>query len=260
MNIIIGANGFLGSYLSYKIKNSIKVISNSLPAYSSTKLEDDIILYNKFLELYINQNYNNSIIYLCTDYKNIQKILSDLIEFENKNNIFILFSSAVYYDGTNIYSEEYKYTNSFNVDEYINVVRNNELCFQKLLGTKIILRLGTLYGSSLVLNASRGIHRMIYFPLINNYLELYDTKIKKSLTSFDDLFAAIELILEKINSNFEVFNISSFDTTIEELGNFISNKFNIPIKYLEIGKKNYSFHLNFIFKKIKNLLIFFFFI
>ena len=248
MNIIIGANGFLGSYLSYKIKNSIRVISNKLSPmnylHSTIQLEDGVILYNNFLKLYMNQTYSNSIIYLCTDYKNIQKIISDLIEFENKNNIFILFSSAVYYEGATIYSEEYKCTNSFNSDKYINAVRNNELYFQKLLGTKIILRLGTLYGSSIFLNASRGTHRMIYFPLINNYLELYDIKIKKSLTSFDDLFTAIELILTKINSNFEVFNISSFDTTIEELGNYIANKFNVPIKYLEMGKRNYSFHLD----------------
>jgi nucleoside-diphosphate-sugar epimerase/2-polyprenyl-3-methyl-5-hydroxy-6-metoxy-1,4-benzoquinol methylase len=253
MSIIIGANGFLGSYLSYKIKNSIRVISNDLQTSYFTKLEDDKILYNKFLKLYMNQKYNNSIIYLCADYKNIQKIILDLTEFENKNNIFILFSSAVYYDGINntIYTEDNKYTSSLNDDEYINFVRNNELYFQKLLGTKIILRLGTLYGSSLVLNASRGVHRMIYFPLINNYLELYDSKIKKSLTSFDDIFTSIQLILKKIKSNFEVFNISSFNTTIEELGNYISNKLSIPIKNLKIGKKNYSFHLD--NSKIKDL-------
>jgi hypothetical protein len=243
MNIIIGSNGFLGSYLSYKINNCINIVSNNDNSNS--------IKYKSFLESYINNNFINSIIYICADYKNINLIINDLIKYENYNNTFILFSSAVYYDSINKnnYSENDSINNDNN-DEYVNYVRNNELLFKKFKGTKIILRLGTLYGSSILLNASRGIHKMIYFPLINNYLELYDIKIKKSLISFDDLYLAINLILDKINTNFEVFNISSFDTTIEELGNYIANKFDIPIKYVNKETKNYSFHLD--ITKIKN--------
>jgi len=248
MNIVIGSNGFLGSYISYKIRDCIKVISDN-----DKNLNYNELNYNKFINLLIQNSYNNATIYICVDYKNITKIIDDLIKYENINNTIILFSSAVIYDGINKnkYSETDNIDYNLNSDEYVNNVKNNEILFQQLKGNKIIIRLGTLYGSSLILNASRGIHRMIYFPLINNYLELYDIKIKKSLTSFDDLYNAIQIILNNSMSNFEIFNVSSFDTTIEELGIYISNKFKVPIKYLKNNKKNYNFNLD--VSKLKSL-------
>ena len=66
---------------------------------------------------------------------------------------------------------------------------------------------------------------MIYYPLLYNYLELYDIKIKKSFTLFEDLWSGLTIILKNITSDVNIYNISSFNTTIEELGNYISNKF-----------------------------------
>jgi len=236
MNIIIGSNGFLGSYLNCKLNNTLKIISNS-----DTR---EGIKYNNFIKE-IN-NYNDSVIYICADHINNKKIINDLLKLTNENFTFILFSSAVYYETCNnnlIYKETDLYSNLTD-DNYVKYIRENEVEFKKLKGVKIIIRLGTLYGSSLYLNASRGVQRMIYFPLINNYLELSDIKIRKSLTSLDDLFDAINIILDKQLSLFEIYNVSSFNTTIEELGNFIANKFKIEIKYVDSDKKNYNFHLD----------------
>ena len=135
-----------------------------------------------------------------------------------------------------------------NSDEYVNLIKLNEELFNKLPGKKKIIRLGTLYGSSPNLNASRGIHRMIYYPLINNYIEIYDKKINKSLTSFEDLISGLEYILSynELNNESYIYNLSSFDTTIEDLANYISIKFNILIKEINIpnNKNNYNFILN----------------
>jgi cyclopropane fatty-acyl-phospholipid synthase-like methyltransferase len=225
MNIIIGSNGFLGSYLSSKIDNPININSQK---------------YKHFIE-----NFDkNATIYICANFQNIYKIIKDLIPLASVNNTFILFSSAVIYDGINkdSYSES-DYNKLESYEYYVNEVIMNEHIFSKLKGNKIIIRLGTLYGSSPNLNASRGIHRMIYFPLINNYIEIYDGNIKKSLTSLDDLWNSLRFILNK-KEEFNVYNVSSFDITINELGEFISKKFNLPIKYVENNKKNYSFYLD----------------
>lgn len=227
MNIIIGSDGFLGS----KLKISL---SNVLPINSKE--------YDNFIK---NFDYINNKIYICADVVNNKKIINDLI-IENKENTYILFSSAaIYYQNNKLmpYSENDS-NNEITNDNYTNLIKQNEELFNNLIGIKKIIRMGTLYGFSPNLNASRGIHRMIYYPLINNYIEIYDKKINKSLTSFDDLIDSFKYIM--YNNETEVYNVSSFDITIEELANFISRKFNIIIKEIEIpnNKNNYNFILD----------------
>ena len=87
MNIIIGSEGFLGSYLCKTLKYIIKI-----------KLSN----YDKFIERLVENNN----IFICADVKNNTIIINDLIKM-NKNNTYILFSSAaIYYNiDKKIYSE-----------------------------------------------------------------------------------------------------------------------------------------------------------
>jgi 2-polyprenyl-3-methyl-5-hydroxy-6-metoxy-1,4-benzoquinol methylase len=226
MNIIIGSDGFLGS----KLNNSLL---NVLPINSQ-----------EYINFINNFNYINKNIFICADVNNNKKIIKDLIKLKKKNT-YILFSSAAIYYKVN--KEIYLETDSndeITNDEYTNLIKQNEKLFQELIGIKKILRMGTLFGSSPNLNASRGIHRMIYYPLINDNIEIYDKKINKSLTSFEDLIESLNYIMNNHEST--IYNVSSFDITIEELANYISNKFKISIKEIEIpnNKNNYSFLLN----------------
>jgi len=226
MNIIIGSDGFLGS----KLNNSLL---NVLPINSQ-----------EYINFINNFNYINKNIFICADVNNNNKIINDLMKLKKKNR-YILFSSAAIYYKVNkeIYSETDSNDEITN-DEYTNLIKQNEKIFQELIGIKKIIRMGTLFGSSPNLNASRGIHRMIYYPLINDNIEIYDKKINKSLTSFEDLIESLNYIMN--NNESTIYNVSSFDITIEELANYISNKFKISIKEIEIpnNKNNYSFLLN----------------
>jgi nucleoside-diphosphate-sugar epimerase len=240
MNIIIGSEGFLGSYLCKIFDNIIKVNSKR---------------YDNFINTF---NYNNTNIFICADVKNNTKIINDLIKL-NMNNNYILFSSAAIYYNINkiVYSEsDINNTKIYNINNtktsektsnyYVDTLKLNEELFSQLLGKKKIIRLGTLYGSSPNLNASRGIHRMIYFPLINNYIEIYDKKINKSLTSFEDLNTGLKYIMNNNDLDLDIYNLSSFDITIEDLAKYISNKFNIEIKEIDMpnNTNNYNFILN----------------
>ena len=235
MNIIIGSEGFLGSYLNNILTPIISINTNN---------------YKTFID---NFNYEHTNIFICANVNNNTKIINDLIKL-NKYNTYILFSSATIYYKVNkkIYSEN-DYNNEITDDEYSNTIKLNEQIFDKLLGIKKIIRLGTLYGSSPNLNASRGIHRMIYYPLINNCIEIYDKEINKSLTSFEDLGDSLKYILADKNNTLDIYNVSSFDTTIEELANFISTKFKIGIT--EINKPENKINYNFLLDtyKIKSL-------
>jgi 2-polyprenyl-3-methyl-5-hydroxy-6-metoxy-1,4-benzoquinol methylase len=227
MNIIIGSEGFLGSCLVSFLLNVMEINSKE---------------YDNFIKDF---NYVNNNIYICADVVNNNKIINDLIN-KKKENTYILFSSAaIYYQVIkNISYLESDSNNEITNNDYVNLIKQNEKLFEKLIGIKKIIRLGTLYGFSPNLNASRGIHRMVYYPLMNNYIEISDKKISKSLTSFDDLIESLKYILN-INET-GIYNVSSFDATIEELGNYISNKFNVVLKEKELpsNKTNYSFLLN----------------
>jgi 2-polyprenyl-3-methyl-5-hydroxy-6-metoxy-1,4-benzoquinol methylase/nucleoside-diphosphate-sugar epimerase len=187
MNIIIGANGYLGSFLHYKIEKSIGVVRNNL----SSNLQ---ISYDDFIKKYNNDEYKMYNIIICCTTSSIKSIINDLKKKSNKLNKFILISSAVVYDGINRKNSFYRETSTRSFcssDLYAKTTYNNEQLFNELNGSKIILRCGTMYGFSPNLNATRGINRMLYSSLFNNKIELNTISLKKSFISLNDLYSAI---------------------------------------------------------------------
>jgi len=187
MNIIIGANGYLGSFLHYKIEKSIGVVRNN----PSSNLQ---ITYDDFIQKYNNDEYKMYNIIICCTTSSIKSVIDDLKKNSNKLNKFILISSAVVYDGINRKNSIYRETSSKSFcssDLYAKTTYNNEQLFNELNGSKIILRCGTMYGFSPNLNATRGINRMLYSSLFNNKIELNTISLKKSFISLNDLYSAI---------------------------------------------------------------------
>ena len=116
--IIIGAQGYLGSYLAEKYENSINIIKDN---------------YLDFINNWNNNNYNNEIVLICVSNDNI---IDDLLINSNNNNIFILFSSAVIYNNINkeLYNENEIITDNINDNNYVKLVKKNEKNLLKLKG------------------------------------------------------------------------------------------------------------------------------
>ncbi len=239
--IIIGANGYLGSYLAEKYKNSIIIIKDN---------------YSEFIINWNNNNYNNEIVLICVsnDY-----IINDLLLNSNNNNTFILSSSAVIYNNINkeLYNEKEIINENVNDNNYVKLVKQNEKNLLKLKGKKIILRMGTLYGYSPYLNAYRGINKMLFSLLINNSIIIDNCTLRKSMLWLGDVYNAINILLKnkkikKLNNQIEIYNISSFNTTIDLVSKSISNKYDIPLEYSsKTNTINYDFHLD--TTKLENL-------
>ena len=79
MNIIIGSNGYLGSFLSYKY-TSINVISDNDTCKNGLK-------YSDFIRNYNNNFYNNYNIFICSSYNKTYDIINNLKE-KSKNKTF----------------------------------------------------------------------------------------------------------------------------------------------------------------------------
>jgi nucleoside-diphosphate-sugar epimerase len=218
MNIIIGANGYLGSYLHYKIEKSIGVVTLN-PSNSQ-------ISYTDFLQKYNNNEYKMYNIIICCSASSIKSVINNLKKNSNKFNKFILISSAVVYDGivtkNNVYKE--KHTKYFcSNDSYAKTTYDNEKLFSELNGSNIILRCGTMFGFSPNLNATRGINRMIYSSLFDNKIELNRINLKKSFISLNDIYSAIFFLTSNKPklSEISVPEISKIPEIVHELSEII---------------------------------------
>ncbi len=244
MNIIIGANGYIGSFLSISLENTINVVNNN-PKLNQLLFED-----------FKNKNYSNSNIYIVANYKNIKDIIH-VLQNNTTNCKYYLFSSAVIYDEIN--KDYYEITDSNNFcsnDDYAKIIKENEEEFKKLNGIKIILRCGTVYGFSPNFDATRGINRMIYSSIINNELLISNKNLRKSFVSLNEILNLIKkLENDKTILNEIIINVFSFSISIHDLANYLKNKFNVEIKYYESIKKEYEFFLinNYEYKKVSSL-------
>jgi 2-polyprenyl-3-methyl-5-hydroxy-6-metoxy-1,4-benzoquinol methylase/nucleoside-diphosphate-sugar epimerase len=245
MNIILGANGYIGSYFSLIYKNSLQVINDN----SKIVKKDNQVYFSDFLKNWNKNLFNDSIVYMAINYDNIKDTIDLLYKYSNINQTFILFSSAVIYDNINLNSKNiYCEKDSYNFnssDNYATIIKENEKHMLKLRGHKIILRCSTIYGFAPNFDATRGINKMIYSSLINNKLLINKNNLNKSFVSLIDLNNIINCILEKNRLyNLSIFNAVSFSLTIHELSKYISDKFNIEIKFVDFNKKEYEFFLS----------------
>ena len=246
MNIIIGADGYIGSFLSYKLENKINVVNKI-----SKKNQ---ITFNTFK----NKIFSNCNIYIVATCNNIKEIIN-VLHTNTIDCTFYLFSSAVIYDNINIKKNIYKVIDSklfCSNDTYACLIKENEDEFLKLKGKKIILRCGTVYGFSPNFDATRGINRMIYSSIINNELLINSKNLKKSFVSLNEIINLIQILQNDKNlQNETMLNVFSFSITIHDLAHYLSNKFNIQIKYYESNKKEYEFYLldDYNYKQISSL-------
>jgi 2-polyprenyl-3-methyl-5-hydroxy-6-metoxy-1,4-benzoquinol methylase len=238
MNIIIGANGYIGSFLSYKLKETINVISDN------DKIIENQINFSNFIKKWNNNEYNNTNIFIVASYIKINEIIQ-ILKNNSNNNKFFLFSSAVIYD--NIDKEIYEELDSLNFnsnDEYSKIIYNNENEFLKLNGEKIILRCGTVYGFAPNFDATRGINRMIYSSIINNKLIINKLNLKKSFVSLNEIYnLIIKILTNKLEQN-NIYNVVSFSMSLHNLAFNLSKMFNIDIHFYESTKKEYEFYLS----------------
>jgi 2-polyprenyl-3-methyl-5-hydroxy-6-metoxy-1,4-benzoquinol methylase/dTDP-4-dehydrorhamnose reductase len=239
MNVIIGADGYIGSFLSYKLQNTINVVNCNVT-------NENQITFNDFKKKWFNNEFKCCNIFIVASCENIQTIIN-VLKYNIHNNKFILFSSAVIYDGIN--KDEYEENDSIffkSTDKYAKIIKENEESFINLGDcVKIILRCGTVYGFSPNFDATRGINRMIYSSIINNELFINNKNLKKSFVSLNEIYNIIQkLIVNEQLTKINIYNVSSFSLTLHDLANYLLKNLNVKINYYDSTKKEYEFYLS----------------
>lgn len=232
--LVIGGNGYVGASLVKYLKK------NEIPTYSFGKQYDD---YNNLTPEFL-QSFTHIILLaghssvkmcagpLKSPWSNNVRNFENLIKKTNKHTHIIYASSSSVYGQDNLtcYNE-----NQLNLN-YVNNYDLTKMALDLLAiryihqDRKIIgLRFGTVNGPSPVIRKELMLNSMVYNALNSGSITITNKKISRPILATADLNRAVYTILTHHTWFSDIYNLASFNSTVEEMAIAVKNKINRPI-------------------------------
>lgn len=243
--LIIGSKGYIGSklveYLQYGGNTQIDTLQD-VDVDSIT----DVSKYTAIIYLAAHSGVRkcaeepyNALVNNVSKFINFTKLL-------NQDQKFIYMSSASVYGDTSdkCVDETEPLTYPHNVYDFTKQIIDEYMT--KTYYNYYALRLGTVNGKSPNTRNDLMMNAMIKSAQENNCINVFDTHLNRAMLDINDLCRLIHTI---IVSNLRVpgiFNVSSFNTTVGEIGQYISNALNVEMKTSETSetKSSYDFRMD----------------
>ena len=235
--LLIGGNGYIGSFLHLNLKDryDVKVVdinwfNDNDDDFDFKNLDseyikgfDSVILLAghssvKMCDTDMMSSFNNNI-------DNFIKLVSKL----NKNQKFIYASSSSVYGhtGNSVVDETYKVFEPNNyydlskqvIDMYMTI---NDINYYGL-------RFGTVNGWSPRLRSDIMINAMVNSAKTDGHIKLYIKDIMRPILGIKDLCRAIESIINCDVDKRGIYNLASFNNTSEGIANGVSSIMNMPV-------------------------------
>lgn len=249
-NLIIGGNGYIGSALYQKI-NADSV---------------DLCLFGKDLGYSKKVNFNS---FDISNYKNIILLAGhssvQMCEYNKKNawenNVTYFYNLCenlspdqllVYASSGSVYGRKIdicdeKDINLNPINHYdltkvtIDIIANKFI----LEGKNIIgLRFGTVNGYSPNIRSDLMINSMVYSYKTKGYIQVSNDWIKRPILAIDDLVNAIIRILESKKIFSGQYNLCSFNSTVAEISQTVSQFLNCEVIKMPNSGKAYDFEIS----------------
>lgn len=253
--LIIGGNGYIGTHLSKFLKKdyNIQIFGkkendyNNLSKEFISQFEIIILLAGHSSVLMCNGDLNSS-------WNNNVRNFSNLVEKTNYNQKIIYASSSSVYGnlGNKVFKEE---------DFCLNFVNNYDLTkisldlvAEKFInkGRSIIgLRFGTVNGGSNLIRKDLMINSMVYSAMYNGNITISNKNISRPILSIKDLSRAVKSIIDSELFFSGIYNLSSFNSTVEQISNFVKSKINVDI--IDNGNFNGTYNFNIDSSKFEKL-------
>jgi nucleoside-diphosphate-sugar epimerase len=256
--LLIGNRGYIGSSMEKRLG-----ISHSLDCvdicWFNTPNEKTIVTdYNNLNKEYLSKYdviillAGHSSIKMCegsivNSHNNNVRNFLNLISKINKKTKFIYASSSSVYG---VHEDEIK-------EEYTNFVPHNNYDITKHIIDLYVdrfdieyygLRFGTVNGHSEFLRKDLMINSMYCDSKNNNEIRLYFKDIMRPILGMDDLLNSIDVIISSTEDNRGLYNLSSFNRTVEEIAVEVSEILSVPINEIKMNEKvrlkTYDFRLN----------------
>ena len=247
MNIlIVGGCGYIGSELYDFLSPFYSVDTVDLEWYGNYVNENNIVkdmstLNSKELEKYqvIVLLAGHSSVKMCEDnmvstMRNNVLNFVELLDKVDKDQIFIYASSSSVYGDTQEAQVSEIY-NEFQPNNYYDLSKHEIDSYAKLSRKKIFgLRFGTVNGSSPNLRTDIMINAMVYNAKKNNKVFCFNPEIHRPILGIQDLCRATKAIIEfGDHSNKGIYNLCSFNTTVQEISSKVAKILDVELEIVE---------------------------
>jgi nucleoside-diphosphate-sugar epimerase len=235
--LLIGGNGYIGSFLSFNLKDKYDIEIVDVNWFSGIdggidfknldesyiKSFDSVILLAghssvKMCDTDMMSSFNNNV-------DNFIKLVSKL----NKTQKFIYASSSSVYGhtGNSIVDETYKIfepNNYYDLSKQVidMYVTKNDINYYGL-------RFGTVNGWSPRLRSDIMINAMANSAKTDGHIKLYIKDIMRPILGIKDLCRAIEVMIDCDEDKRGIYNLASFNNTSEGIAKGVSSVMNIPV-------------------------------
>ncbi len=249
--LLIGSNGYVGSKVFKMLRQkNIKSTGVDNLIRPSDNTNDDVIIdsYNNLDLNFINEFTDciflggHSSVKMSIDDETgaFKNNFIDLIKFRERfNGRFIYASSGSVYSRSipEICNEESPTMVPYNMYDYTKIAFDNYLRMSNLKG--IGLRFGTVNGWSDRIRNDLMINNMYQNALNEKSITALNLKYFRPILFIDDLVEGIFAIL-KSNLDDGIYNMCSFNSTIEEIADQVSKLMNVNLNK-EKGNGTYNF-------------------
>lgn len=248
--LVIGSDGYIGSklveYLKDKYCNITQIDSSSVSNVVNVDDIVDVDMYNIVIYLAAHSG-----VVMCSNtpqealINNVTKFIN-FVKKLNKHQKFIYMSSASVYGNTHGITVD----ENFALNEPCSIYDfTKQVIDEYMLKTDLNyygLRLGTVNGWSPKIRNDLMINCMVNDAIQNKYIRVRDGHIHRAMVDIQDLCRLIHTIIETTNSIPGIYNVASFNTTIQNIANIVSEMMNVDIITDDDGcrKTTYDFSLD----------------
>ena len=238
--LLIGGNGYIGSFLNSKLQNDFEITSIDIDWFSVSKSKDSKDFKNlskNFIEQFdsVILLAGHSSVKMCDNNmlssfnNNVQNFVELLSKFNSRQKFIYASSSSVYGNtNNNIVSEEY---NTFTPNNYYDITKQIIDIYAQQSNVNFYgLRFGTVNGWSPNLRVDIMINAMVYSALSDGHIKLYIKDIMRPILGINDLSRAVKCIIDSEEDYPGIYNLASFNSTSEEIAISVSKTLNLPIK------------------------------
>ncbi len=154
-------------------------------------------------------------------------VFTKLLKLMNDNQMLIYTSSSSVYGNNKDYMN--KETDTCSLDNYYDISKYTMDSLAKVSGLHYYsLRIGTVYGYSPIPRNDLMVNSMMYSLVNDGCIRVCNGYTHRPILGFIDLFNAIKTIINTNNKNLSgVYNLASFNMSINEIAESITTKDNI---------------------------------
>jgi nucleoside-diphosphate-sugar epimerase len=254
--LIIGGNGYVGSRLRQVLAQEYAVDSVDCCWYNYDKTSRRI----DYHKLTVNDLAKYNVIVLLAAHAGVKPCEGDinspwlnnvsnflnLLDKLNHSQLVIYASSASVY-GNSTPGENYKETikhflpvNNYDLTKYVTDLHADTVIKD---GRSVIgLRFGTVNGWSPNLRVDVMINAMYHTALTQKQIVVTNKQISRALLGIEDLCRGITRCIERPVAG--IYNMASFNTSVQEIAETISKKLNVPLIDKGITANAYDFGLD----------------